>query len=77
MIITDEEYGKFDVCLCDDGTMDTVVSVSHGLIETKEYRYDGEYAAQFRDEDTGAMTDEGFAELAEESVEAFIEEHIQ
>lgn len=76
MIINDKEYGEFDVCLCDDGTMDTVVSVSHGLIKTREYRYDCEYASYFRDENTGAMTDEGFTELAKESLEAFIEDHL-
>lgn len=76
MIIKDNRYGEFDVCLCDDGTMDTVVSVSHGLIETKEYRYDCEYASWYRDEDTGAMTEEGFKELAEESLNAFIEDHL-
>jgi len=56
--------------------MDTVVSISHGLIEAREYQYDWEYASQYRDEDTGVMTDEGFAELAKESLEAFIEDHL-
>ncbi len=76
MIINDKEYGQFDVNLCDDGTMDTVISVSHGLVETREYRYDSEYASVYRDKETGAMTDDGFAELAEESLEAFIEDNL-
>ena len=74
MIIKDKELGEFTVLLEDDGTMDTVISVEHRLTEKTEYRYDTEYAAMFRDEN-GAMTDDGFKELAEESVDAYIEDH--
>lgn len=68
--------GDFIVLLVDDGTLDTVISVSHLLIAVREYRYDCEYAAQHRD-NNGTMTNDGFVELAEESVDAFIEDHLQ
>ena len=48
--------------LVDDGTLDTVIS-----IDGKEYRLDAEYTSQFR-HDSGAMTDEGFAELCKECI---------
>ncbi len=75
MIIKDDKYGPFTVLLEDDGTLDTVISVSHPLIEQQEFRYSTEYGSMFRDED-GAMTEDGFAELAKESVDAFIEERV-
>lgn len=71
---SDKTYGQFDVCLCDDGTIDTVISVSHALVETREYRYNGEYAAQFKNEETGTMTDDGFIELAQDALEIYIEQ---
>ena len=71
MIITNDYYGDFDVSLGDDGTLDTVIVVQSPSGECKEIRFSTEYAAMFRD-DTGAMTEEGFAELAEESVDVFI-----
>lgn len=74
MVIKSEVHGELVVLLCDDGTMDTVISVEHSLAGLTEFRYDCEYASQFRDE-SGAMTEDGFKELAEESAEAFIEEH--
>lgn len=75
MIIKDDVYGELTVLLEDDGTMDTVISVEHSLADKREYRYDCEYASHFRDE-SGAMTEAGFKELAEESIDAFIEDHI-
>lgn len=76
MIINDKEYGKFDVYLGDDGTLDTVVEVWHanGPDELKEIRFGD--TSHLRDEFTGAMTDDGFAELAKESVEAYIEQYL-
>lgn len=77
MLIADREYGGFSVCLIDDGTMDTVIEIYmvDAENETKqEIRYtftDGEY----RDED-GAMTDEGFQELAAEALEIYIETYL-
>ena len=52
-----------EVLLVDDGTLDTVISV-----DGEQYRYDAEYAAMFRDGD-GTLTEEGFIELAKESIE--------
>ena len=74
MIIKDDTHGQLIVLLEDDGTMDTVISVEHSLAGKREYRYSCEYGAMFRDDD-GAMTDEGFKELADESVDAYIEDH--
>jgi hypothetical protein len=54
--------------LSDDGTMDTVVECYCDKCErTREERFDGEYAAEYRDPDSGEL-DEGafFAEIAEE-----------
>lgn len=85
MIIYDKEYGKFEVCLVDDGTLDTVLDVYHYAPNgfhlrhkgTTQIRFSQEYAASFRN-DTGTMTDKGFAELAIEAVEAYyIEQHYQ
>lgn len=76
MIFKDDEYGNFDICLVDDGTLDTVISISHPLTEEEEIRFGSEYAAHYRDE-TGAVTEAGFLELAEEAKEAFIENHLQ
>lgn len=81
MVIKNEEYGKFDVYLGDDGTLDTVVEVSpHNdnlwqKYGQREIHFSTEYAVDFRDGD-GAMTDEGFAELAQEAVEAYIEQYL-
>ena len=86
MVITDKDYGDFDVSLGDDGTMDTVVVVSPVALKmspvlltcngaSQEIRYSTEYGAMFRDDD-GAMTDEGFKELAEESVDAYIDQYL-
>ena len=81
MNIDDKEYGQFDVCLVDDGTMDTVISVSPknryiiNHVGLKEIRFGTEYGVNFRDED-GAMTDEGFDELAHEAFEAYIGQYL-
>ena len=81
MIITDTDYGKFDMCLGDDGTMDTVIEICpHNRyiadqIGTKEIRFNIEYGANFRD-DTGAMTDKGFNELAQEALDAYVEQYL-
>ena len=75
MIITDDYYGNFDVSLGDDGTLDTVIIVQPPNGKCEEIRYSTEYGAHFRD-DTGAMTDIGFEELAEEAVDAYIEQYL-
>jgi hypothetical protein len=77
MIINDKEYGKFDVYLSDDGTLDTVIEVynSSQLEGKREIRFSQEYAADFRD-NTGAMTNDGFNELVNEAVEAYIEQYL-
>lgn len=81
MIINDKDYGEFGVCLADDGTMDTVLTVepfNRYIIEqigTKEIRFSTEYGTEFRD-DTGAMTDGGFNELALEALEAYIAQYL-
>ena len=63
MIYHDEESNQDFTCyLEDDGTMDTVISIN-GI----EYRYDGEYCCDFRDED-GSMTEDGFFALIEETL---------
>lgn len=71
MIITDKKYGKFNVSLSDSGTLDTLISVEHNG-RCEDIGYSQEFAAQYRDAD-GAMTDDGFAELAEDAVECYIE----
>ena len=53
-------FENHEIYLCDDGTMDTVIS-----IDGEEHRFDGEYASQFRDTE-GNMTENGLKELAEE-----------
>lgn len=74
MIINDKDYGDFDVNLSDGGTLDTLISVEHNG-QCEDIGYSQEYAANYRDAD-GAMTDEGFAELAEDAVECYIELYI-
>lgn len=69
----------YEVYLVDDGTMDTVLSVSPNNDDLfarygkREIRFDCEYASEFRD-DTGAMTDDGFEILAKEAVESYEQE---
>jgi len=79
MIINNKEYGKFDVFLGDDGTLDTVIEVysysPSWKNPDKEIRFSQEYVADYRD-DTGALTDEGFNKLATEAVEAYIEQYL-
>ena len=71
MIITNKEYGQFNVNLSDGGTLDTLISVEHNG-RTEDIGYSQEYAANYRDTD-GTMTDDGFAELAEDAVNCFVE----
>lgn len=75
MIIKDKEYGEFDVYLGDDGTLDTVVEVWCKDRPLKEIRFSQEYATDFRDSG-GTISDNSFAELAEEAVEAYIEQYL-
>ena len=81
MIINDKEYGEFDIFLSDDGTLDTVIEIcpqndfAIDKAGDQEIRFSQEYAADFRDKD-GAMTDEGFEKLAQEAVEAYIEQYL-
>ena len=56
-----------EVYLCDDGTLDTVIS-----IDGKETRFDGEYAAEFRNK-SGDMTKSGLRTLAIECLECPID----
>ena len=66
MEIIDDETGKvFDCYLIDDGTLDTVIQVNGW-----ECRYSHEYASCFRDE-SGALTDAGFIELCDESIDDY------
>jgi len=73
-MIIDTEYGQFDVSLGDDGTMDTVISVEHELYGCHDIRYSD--TSEYRDNDTGAMTDDGFTELAYDAVEAYCQQYI-
>ena len=74
------EHHRFNVYLEDDGTMDTVLSVSpvnHDLwarYGSSEIRFDCEYASSFRKKN-GDMTISGFRILAEEAIEAYLEMH--
>ena len=71
MLIDIPEYGSFDVSLSDGGTLDTLISVEHdGRCE--DIGYSQEYAANYRDAD-GAMTDDGFVELAYDAIDCYIE----
>ena len=73
-MIIENEYGQFDVGLADDGTMDTIISVEHELYGEHEIRYGG--ASEHRDEHTGAMTDDGFTELAFDAVDEYCQRYI-
>ena len=81
MIINDKEYGKFEIALGDNGTLDTVLVVfryaPNGFHVAHEYSvtFSQEYGAEFRD-NTGVMTDKGFEQLANEAVEAYIEQYL-
>jgi len=75
MIIVDKDYGEFDVNLSDGGTLDTLISVDHPFAGSQDIGYSQEYTANYRDEN-GVMTDDGFAELAEDAVECYIELYI-
>ena len=76
MTIDDNEYGQFDVYLGDDGTMDTVIEVynSSQFEGVREIRFGD--TSHHRDNETGALADDGFKELAAESVEACIEQYL-
>ena len=52
------------VTLEDDGSLDTVISVNG-----KTIRYDPEYASQFRNKRTGAITEKGWGELKAQAIE--------
>jgi hypothetical protein len=57
---------KYDIWLCDDGTMDTVVEyMCPECGETHEFRYDWELAAQWREASGALMQDEFFEEVVE------------
>ena len=81
MRLTNKQYGEFEISLGDDGTLDTVIVVDplNDLAIDKagpqEIRFSTEYGAMFRD-DTGAMTQLGFEELAEEAFETYIEQYL-
>ena len=48
--------------LGEDGTLDTVI-----VIDGRDHRFNAEYASYYRD-GSGAMTEEGFIELATECI---------
>ena len=58
------EIDGHECYLGDDGTLDTVI-----VVDGHEFRFSQEYASHCRDQDTGAMTDDGFVELARECIE--------
>jgi hypothetical protein len=76
----------FDVCLENDGTLDTVISVQPVAPKKRyrnapndteyfprvETRFDCEYASQYRDKD-GAMTERGLRELGREACADYYE----
>ena len=64
MIIKDQNK-EYDVYLEDDCTMDTVISVNG-----KEFRYDCEFAADYRN-DFGQMESDGFYKLAHDAIDAY------
>lgn len=66
MLIKDNNK-VYDVCLEDDGTIDTVLSVN-----SKEFRFSSDYTTDNRDE-FGGMTEDGFYDLAYEAIEAYEE----
>ena len=73
------ENGSFSVRLIDDGTLDTVLEVFlirentyKDLDLARQIRFETEYANQYRDE-SGALTDEGFATLADEAIELYLD----
>lgn len=81
MLIRNKEYGKFEVSLEDYGTLDTVLTVCHfapngfHLADVHDITFSQEYTADFRDTD-GALTDERYNQLADEAVEAYIEQYL-
>lgn len=62
----------WEATLIDDGTLDTVIRVMPvaGDEPAWECRFDGEYAATFRDK-SGAMTERGLRELGKEAADAY------
>lgn len=64
---------EYDVELIDDGTLDTVIEVS----TSREIRFSQEHAAKYRDKETGTLTEQGWAALGEEAIEAFCEQVIE
>ena len=65
--------GEWEVFLGDDGTLDTVVRVERVRTrEERQFRYDQEYAAEWR-KPTGEMTRKGLRELGKESIEQWLE----
>jgi len=53
----------YEITLLDDGTLDTVIEVSHPnfVNGSEEMHFDGEFASEWRD-DTGLLDLKGFAE---------------
>ena len=58
MKVTDDGGNAFDVYLIDDGTLDTVITISG-----KEFRFSPEFASMWRSEE-GDLSEEGLRELA-------------
>lgn len=65
--LSDEKF--HEVRLCDDGTLDTVVSV-----DGQETRFNQEYTAEMRNPKTGELPLKSLIELAEEVLEDVLTE---
>ena len=68
----------WEVRLCDDGTLDTVIEVGdvRGDYPTREFRFDGEYASYYRRAD-GSLTLRGLRELGREAVSEYVEDEAE
>jgi hypothetical protein len=64
----ERQKASHDVTLVDDGSLDTVVSV-----DGTEMRYDQEFAEQFRNKKTGAITEKGWKELEKQAIDDYEE----
>jgi len=57
------------VSLDDDGTLDTLLEVTGPDGFTYPIRYHQDYACDYRDPETGEMTEDGFAKLADQAMD--------
>jgi hypothetical protein len=70
MVLTDREYGKVDIFLGDDGTLDTIIEIMphDSSLPRRDFRFSQDYAANFRNQD-GELVE--FEELAAEAWDAY------